>query len=84
MKSYGYVQEVSNLSGQGIQTNGGVAASERAKANGLAVDGTAQQLLVHLGYQIKPGSRMGVQTLTQKSLTYWAGKIKQMGKRCRT
>jgi len=50
--------------GKGIEINGGVAASERAEVNGLAVDATAQQLLVHLRDQLKPGSSMGIKALT--------------------
>ncbi len=50
--------------GKGIQINGGVAASESSEVNGLAVDATAQQLLVHLGDQVKPGSSMGIKALT--------------------
>ena len=51
--------------GKGIEVARGVATGQGTEVNGLAVDATAQQTLVHLSGQIKPGRGMGVQTLTQ-------------------
>lgn len=53
------------VNGKRIQINRGVATGQGTEVNGLAVDATAQQTLVHLSGQIKPGRSMGVQTLTQ-------------------
>jgi len=51
--------------GKGVQINRGVATAEGTEINGLAIDAAGQQALVHLRHQVEPGSRMGIQTLTQ-------------------
>lgn len=51
--------------GKGVQINPGVAAGQGAEVNGLAIDAAGQQLLVHLGHQIKPVKGIGIQTLAQ-------------------
>ena len=50
--------------GERVQINWGVAAIQSTEVNGLTLDSTGQQLLVHLGHQVKPGTSMGIQTLT--------------------
>jgi hypothetical protein len=51
--------------GKSIEIKRSVATGQGFEVNGLGVDATAQQTLVHSSGQIKPGRSLGVRMLTQ-------------------
>ena len=52
--------------GEVIKIDRGVATLQGTEINGFAIDTAAQQQLVHLVYQLKPGSSMRIHALAQR------------------